>query len=81
MLKPTILLPKREALARLEGHRDVIEAKLARFNARLVRVSIEHGDDYYDPDTGYYTIVLVVRIGNRLRALKPEELELDGLLE
>jgi hypothetical protein len=81
MLKPTILLPKREALARLEGHRDVIEAKLARLNARLVRVSIRHGDDYYDPDTGYYTIVLVVRIGNRLRVLKPEELGLGGILE
>jgi len=81
MLKPTILLPKREALARLEGHRDIIEAKLARFNARLVRVSIEHGDDYYDPDTGYYTIVLVVRVGNRLRVLKPEELGLGNILE
>jgi len=81
MLKPTILLPKREALARLEGHRDIIEAKLARLNARLVRVSIEHGDDYYDPDTGYYTIVLIVRVGNRLRALKPEELGLGNILD
>ena len=81
MLKPTILLPKREALARLEGHRDVIEAKLARLNARLVKVSIRHGDDYYDPDTGYYTIVLVVRIGSRLRVLKPEELGLGSILE
>jgi len=81
MLKPTILLPKREALARLEGHRDIIEAKLARFNARLVRVSIENGDDYYDPDSGYYTIVLIVRVSNRLRVLKPEELGLGNILE
>jgi len=79
MLKPVVLMPKNEALARLEGHRGIIEERLRGIGAMLIRVSIENGNDYYDPDTGYYTIVLIVRIGNKLRSYKPEELGINLL--
>ncbi len=74
-------MPKNEALARIEANRRLIEERLRGIGAMLVRVSIENGSDYYDPDTGYYTIVLIVRIGNRLKAFKPEELGLGNILE
>ena len=80
MLKPVVLMPKNEALARLEASRGLIEERLRGMGGRLVRVSIEPGIDYYDPDSGYYTIVLVVRIGNKLKGYKPEELGLGELL-
>jgi len=79
MLKPVVLLPKNEALARVEAKRRLIEERLRGIGAMLVRVSIESGNDYYDPDTGYYTIVLIVRIGNKLKGYKPEELGLNIL--
>jgi len=79
MLKPVVLLPKNEALARVETNRRLIEERLRGIGAMLIRVSIENGIDYYDPDTGYYTIVLIVRIGNKLRSYKPEELGLNIL--
>ena len=79
MLKPVVLLPKNEALARVEANRRLIEERLRGIGAMLIRVSIENGIDYYDPDTGYYTIVLIVRIGNKLRSYKPEELGLNIL--
>jgi hypothetical protein len=63
-----------EALARVEASRRLIEERLRSMGARLVRVSVEPGGDYYDPDSGYYSIVLIVSIGGRLRALKPDEL-------
>ena len=79
MLKPVVLLPKNEALARIEANRRLIEERLRGIGAMLIRVSIENGIDYYDPDTGYYTIVLIVRIGNKLRSYKPDELGLNIL--
>jgi hypothetical protein len=79
MLKPVVLMPKNEALARVEANRRLIEERLRGLGAILIRVSIENGSDYYDPDTGYYTIVLIVRIGNKLRSYKPEELGLNIL--
>jgi len=79
MLKPVVLLPKNETLARVEAKRRLIEERLRGIGAMLVRVSIESGNDYYDPDTGYYTIVLIVRIGNKLKGYKPEELGLNIL--
>jgi hypothetical protein len=80
MLKPVVLLPKNEALARIEANRGLIEERLRGIGAMLVRVSIEDGIDYYDPDSGYYSIILIVRIGNKLRSYKPEELGLGQLL-
>ena len=80
MLRPVILMHRHEALARIEANRGLIEERLRGMGARLVRVSIEPGGDYYDPDTGYYSIVLVVSIGGRLRVLRLEELGLGGLL-
>jgi hypothetical protein len=74
MLRPVILMHRHEALARIEANRRLIEERLRGMGARLIRVSIEHGDDYYDPDTGYYSIVLVVSIKGRVKALKPDEL-------
>ena len=79
MLKPVVLLPKNEALARVEAKSRLIEERLRGIGAILIRVSIEDGNDYYDPDTGYYTILLIVRIGNKLRSYKPEELGLNIL--
>jgi hypothetical protein len=69
-----------EALARVEASRGLIEERLKSIGGRLVRVSIEPGGDYYDPDSGYYSIVLVVSISGRLKALRLEELGLGGLL-
>jgi len=80
MLKPVILMHRHEALARIEANRRLIEERLRSIGGRLVRVSIEPGGDYYDPDTGYYSIVLVVSVGGRLRVLRLEELGLGGLL-
>jgi hypothetical protein len=80
MLKPVILMHRHEALARIEANKRLIEERLRSIGGRLVRVSIEPGGDYYDPDTGYYSIVLVVSIGGRLRVLRLEELGLGGLL-
>ncbi len=80
MLKPVVLMHRSEALARIEANRRLIEERLRGIGAMLVRVSIEPGIDYYDPDTGYYTIVLIVRIGNKLKGYKPEELGLGELL-
>ena len=79
MLKPVVLLPKNEALAKVEANRRLIEERLRGIGAMLVRVSIENGNDYYDPNTGYYTIVLIVRIRNKLKGYKPEELGLSIL--
>jgi len=80
MLKPVVLMHRSEALARIEANRRLIEERLRSIGGRLVRVSVEPGADYYDPDTGYYSIVLVVSIGGRLRVLRLEELGLGGLL-
>jgi hypothetical protein len=80
MLKPVVLMHRSEALARVEANRRLIEEKLRSIGGRLVRVSIEPGGDYYDPDTGYYSIVLVVSIKGRVKALRLEELGLGGLL-
>jgi len=80
MLRPVILMHRHEALARIEANRRLIEERLRSIGGRLVRVSIEPGIDYYDPDTGYYSIVLVVSIGGRVKALRLEELGLGGLL-
>jgi hypothetical protein len=74
MLRPVVLMHRHEALARIEANRGLIEERLRGMGGRLVRVSIEPGGDYYDPDTGYYSIVLVVSVGGRLKALKPYEL-------
>jgi hypothetical protein len=74
MLRPVVLMHRHEALARIEANRSLIEERLKGMGGRLVRVSIEPGIDYYDPDTGYYSIVLIVNIKGRLRALKPDEL-------
>jgi len=71
---------RHEALARIEANRRLIEERLRGMGARLIRVSIEPGIDYYDPDTGYYSIVLVVSIGGRVKALRLEELGLGELL-
>jgi hypothetical protein len=79
MLKPVILMHRHEALARIEANRRLIEERLRGMGARLIRVSIEPGIDYYDPDSGYYSIVLIVRIGNKLKGYKPEELGLNIL--
>ena len=79
MLKPVVLMPKNEALARIEANRRLIEERLRGLGATLIRVSIENGNDFYDPDSGYYTIVLVVRVGNKLRSYKPEELGISIL--
>ena len=76
MLRPVVLMHKNEALARIETSRRLIEERLRGMGARLIRVSIEPGIDYYDPDSGYYSIVLIVSIGGRLKALKPYELGL-----
>jgi len=76
MLKPVVLMHRHEALARIEASRSLIEERLKSMGGRLVRVSIEPGGDYYDPDTGYYSIVLVVSIKGRVKALKPDELGL-----
>ena len=81
MLKPVVLMAKHEALAKIEANRRLIEERLRGLGAMLIRVSIENGNDYYDPDSGYYTIVLLVRIGNKLKGYKPEELGLGGILE
>ena len=75
-----MLMHRHEALARVEASRGLIEERLRGIGGRLVRVSIEPGLDYYDPDTGYYTIVLIVSISGRLRALRLEELGLGELL-
>jgi len=80
MLRPVVLMHRSEALARIEASRGLIEERLRGMGARLVRVSIEHGGDYYDPDSGYYSIVLVVSIGGRVKALRLEELGLGELL-
>jgi hypothetical protein len=80
MLRPVVLMHRSEALARVEASRRLIEKRLKSIGGRLVRVSIEPGIDYYDPDSGYYSIVLVVSIGGRLRALRLEELGLGELL-
>ena len=69
-----MLMHRHEALARIEANRRLIEERLRGMGARLIRVSIEPGADYYDPDTGYYSIVLVVSVGGRVKALKPYEL-------
>jgi hypothetical protein len=74
MLRPVVLMHRHEALARIEASRGLIEERLRGMGARLIRVSIEHGGDYYDPDTGYYSIVLIVNIKGRVKALKPYEL-------
>ena len=74
MLRPVVLMHRHEALARIEASRGLIEERLKSIGGRLVRVSIEHGDDYYDPDSGYYSIVLIVNIKGRVKALKPDEL-------
>jgi len=79
MLKPVVLMAKREALARIEANMRLIEERLRGIGAMLVRVSIENGIDYYDPDSGYYSIILIVRIGNKLKGYKPEELGLSIL--
>ena len=75
-----MLMHRHEALARVEASRGLIEERLRGMGGRLVRVSIEPGIHFYDPDTGYYTIVLIVRVGGRLRALRLEELGLGELL-
>lgn len=75
-----MLMHRSEALARVEASRGLIEGRLKSIGGRLVRVSVEPGGDYYDPDTGYYSIVLIVNIKGRLRALRLEELGLGGLL-
>jgi hypothetical protein len=80
MLRPVILMHRHEALARIEANRGLIEERLRGMGARLVRVSIEPGGDYYDPDSGYYSIVLVVSIKGRVKALRLEELGLGELL-
>jgi len=80
MLRPVVLMHRSEALARIEASRGLIEERLRGMGARLVRVSIEPGGDYYDPDSGYYSIVLVVSIGGRVKALRLEELGLGELL-
>jgi hypothetical protein len=80
MLRPVVLMHRHEALARIEASRRLIEERLKSIGARLVRVSIGHGIDFYDPDSGYYSIVLVVSVGGRLRALRLEELGLGELL-
>jgi len=74
MLRPVVLMHRSEALARVEANRRLIEERLRGMGARLVRVSIGHGADYYDPDSGYYSIVLIVNIKGRVKALKPDEL-------
>jgi hypothetical protein len=79
MLRPVVLMHRSEALAKIEANRRLIEERLRGIGAMLIRVSIENGNDYYDPDTGYYTIVLVVRIGNKLKGYKPEELGINIL--
>ena len=79
MLKPVVLMAKREAVARIEANMRLIEERLRGIGAMLVRVSIENGIDYYDPDSGYYSIILIVRIGNKLKGYKPEELGLNIL--
>jgi len=73
-----VLMHKNEALARIEASRGLIEERLKGIGGRLVRVSIEPGIDYYDPDTGYYSIVLIVSIRGKLKALKPYELGLTS---
>ena len=80
MLRPVVLMHRHEALARVEANRRLIEERLKSMGGRLVRVSIEPGGDYYDPDSGYYSIVLVVSISGRLKALRLEELGLGELL-
>jgi len=80
MLRPVVLMHRSEALARVEANRRLIEERLRSIGGRLVRVSVEPGIDYYDPDSGYYSIVLVVSIKGRLRVLRLEELGLGELL-
>jgi len=80
MLRPVVLMHRHEALARIEASRGLIEERLRGMGARLIRVSIEPGIDYYDPDAGYYSIVLIVDIKGRVKALRLEELGLGQLL-